>query len=82
MKKQKIKVTKIEVSQTDPQTDVYQVEIVADDNKGAWNETFNTPELLHAFLRGLRVATAMLGETFAMKDYWEFHPDSCIHELP
>jgi hypothetical protein len=55
---------------------------VADDNKGAWNETFNTPELLHAFLRGLRVATAMLGETFAMKDYWEFHPDSCIHELP
>lgn len=82
MKKQKIKITKVPVD-TDPRTEVYQVEIVeAPPGNGSWMETFNTLELLNAFLRGLRVATTMLGGTFSMESCWEFEADSCIDRLP
>lgn len=81
MKKQIIKVIRIEVP-TDPPTQVFQVEIVAADNTGSWNETFNTPEALNIFLRSLRIATTMLGNTFNMEQYWQFDPDSCVKALP
>lgn len=72
--------------ETDPRTTVYQVEIF--DDKGSWHETFNTLDLLVAFLRGIRVALATFGQVVLpdLKNdpnaLVKFDPQSCFDRLP
>lgn len=83
MTQQKIKVTRVNVP-TDPVTEVFQIEITPVDDKkgGVWCEVLNTAELLNAFLRGLRVATSQVNNTFNMESAWVFDKESCIDRLP
>ena len=74
-----IVVSKVNVD-TDPSTHVFQVEIF--DKNGTWHETFNTEELVRAFLRGMRVATTMVLLTYNMEQHWKFDPESAIDQMP
>ena len=66
--------------EADPPITVYNVEIV--NSTGVWCETLGSREHLTWFLRGLRVATSMAGNTLLMSAVWKFGEDSIIDYWP
>jgi hypothetical protein len=78
---QTITVKAIEIRETDPHTTVYSIEIL-DGSKGVWMETLNTMNDVRMFLRGIRVATAMAGNTLMMDKVWKFGEESVVEYWP